>query len=185
MSRTSAGRAVKSDSSSSPAANVMAKTLKAKTVKSTAKTVSVRRSAGKDDGKVSVRRTHNLRKTELVLKGVDGSAIWNSQDSKGAMLDAMEGGKFPRVSGAQNTTLRLVGQLGVVYWKVALKGEFYTRTAPEGVLTGSLKVLALGGVKYSVVKSEKAVVDEARKSQEVDAESVNYYFPAIVRKVTK
>jgi hypothetical protein len=170
------------DSSSSPAANVMAKTLKAKSTAKTVKTVTVPR---KDDGKVSVRRTHNLRKTELVLKGVDGSAIWNSQDSKGEMLSAMENGKFPRVSGPQNTTLRLVGNLGVVFWKVAMKGGFYTRTAPEGVLTGSLKVLSLGGIKYSVVRSEKAVVDESRKSQDVDAEAVNYYFPSLVRKAAK
>lgn len=163
----------------------MAKTLKVKSTAKTVKAVSVPRSSGKDDGKVSVRRTHNLRKTELVLKGVDGSAIWNSQDSKGEMLSAMENGKFPRVSGPQNTTLRLVGNLGVVFWKVAMKGGFYTRTAPEGVLTGSLKVLALGGVKYSVVRSEKAVVDESRKSQDVDAEAVNYYFPSLVRKATK
>lgn len=161
--------------------DTMAKTLKAKTVK----TVSVPRSTGKDDGKVSVRRTHNLRKTELVLKGIDGSSIWNSQDSKGAMLDAMENGKFPRVAGPQNVTLRLVGNLGIVYWKVAMKGDLYTRTAPEGILTGSLKVLALGGVKYSVVRSEKAVVDEARKSQDVDSEAVNYYFPSLVRKAAK
>jgi len=161
------------------------KTVMAKKAKSVVKAVSVPRSSSKDDGKVTVRRTHNLRKTELVVRGIDGSSIWNSTDKKSQMLDALEGGKFPRVSGAQNVTLRLVGQMGIVYWKCALKGDLYTRTAPEGVLTGSLKVLALGGIKYSVVKSEKSVIDESRKSQDVDAEAVNYYFPNIVRKATK
>lgn len=185
-SRNSAGWVVQMNGSSSPAKNVMATKSAVKSVsKSANKSVSVPRSTGKDDGKVTVRRTHNLRKTELVLRGIDGSAIWNSQDSKGRMLDAMESGKFPRVTGAQNTTLRLVGNLGIVFWKVALKGEYYTRTAPEGVLTGSLKVLTLGGVKFSVVRSEKSVVDESRKSQDVDAESVNYYFPSLVRKAAK
>lgn len=167
----------------------MAKTLKAKTVKSAVKTVTVRRDA--DAGKVSLRLDHRARVGRLFAAGIDGSSVWNSADNKSAMLAWLEskGSALKRVSGSATHSLKMVGKMGTLFWKVSLAkdGKTYTRVSPEGTVTGSVDCLKLGKIAVTVIplaRAEGVIRTDSRK-EGVAAQEVEFYFPSLVRKATK